>query len=56
MLVVAEIEDEILLNDDILRKDPKGPMDILNTEKVMVFKGSRYHYIQLESRSRKSRY
>ena len=38
-LMVAEIEDQILLGDDILRRDPEGPMDILNTEKVMVFKG-----------------
>ena len=37
--MVAEIEDHILLNDDILRRDPEGPMDILTTEKVMVFKG-----------------
>ena len=41
MLIVAEIEDEILLGDDILRRDPEGPMDILNTERVMVFKGLR---------------
>ena len=39
VLMVAEIEDQILLGDDILRRDPEGPMDILNTEKVMVFKG-----------------
>ena len=41
VLMVAEIEEEILLGDDILRRDPEGPMDILNTEKVMVFKGLR---------------
>ena len=41
VLIMAEIEDEILLGDDILRRDPEGPMDILNTEKVMVFKGFR---------------
>ena len=41
VLMVAEIEDKILLRDDILRRDPEGPMDILNTEKVMVFKGLR---------------
>ena len=41
VLMVAEIEEEILLRDDILRRDPEGPMDILNTEKVMVFKGLR---------------
>ena len=39
VLMVAEKEDQILLSDDILRRDPEGPMDILNTEKVMVFKG-----------------
>ena len=38
-LMVAEIKDQVLLSDDILRRDPEGPMDILNTEKVMVFKG-----------------
>ena len=37
--MVAEIGDQILLGDDILRRDPEGPMDILNMEKVMVFKG-----------------
>ena len=41
VLIVAEIEDKILLSNDILRRDPEGPMDILNTEKVMVFKGLR---------------
>ena len=30
VLMVAEIEDQILLGDDILRRDPEGPMDILN--------------------------
>ena len=39
VLMVAEIEDQILLGDDILRRDPEGPMDILNMEEVMVFKG-----------------
>ena len=39
VFMVAEIEDQILLSNDILRRDPEGPMDILNTEKVMVFKG-----------------
>ena len=39
VLMVAEIEDQILLSEDILRRDPEGPMDILNTEKVMMFKG-----------------
>ena len=37
--MVAETEDQVLLGDDILRRDLEGPMDILNTEKVMVFKG-----------------
>ena len=36
--MVMEIKDEVLLGDDILRKDPEGPMDILNSEKVMIFK------------------
>ena len=39
VLIVAEIEDQVLLSTDILRRDPEGPMEILNTEKVMVFKG-----------------
>ena len=38
MLMVAKIEDEILLTDDILRRDPEGPIDKSNNEKVMVFK------------------
>ena len=37
--MVAKIEDEILLSDDILRRDPEEPMYTLNTEKVMVFMG-----------------
>ena len=41
MLTVAEIEDQILLGDAILRRDPEEPMDVLNMEKVMVFRGSR---------------
>ena len=41
VLIVAEIEDEILFGDDIVRRDPEGPMDILNTERVMVIKGLR---------------
>ena len=36
--MVAEIEVQILLSDDILRREPEGPMDILNAGKVMVFK------------------
>ena len=39
VLTVAEIKDEVLLGDDILWRDPQGPMDILNSEKVMIFKG-----------------
>ena len=37
--LVAEITDEILLGDDIIRRDPEGPMDIINSRKVMLFKG-----------------
>ena len=36
---VAEIKDEILLGDDIIRRDPEGPMDIINSQKVIKFKG-----------------
>ena len=39
VLMVAEIEDQIFLSDDILRRDPEGPVDILNPKKMMVFKG-----------------
>ena len=37
VLMVAETEDQILLGDGILRRDPEVPTGILNTEKVMVF-------------------
>ena len=37
--MIAEIKDEALLGDDILRSDSEGPMDILNSEKVIMFKG-----------------
>ena len=56
VLMVAGIEDEILLRDDILRRDPEGPMDILNTEKVMCSRDSGYQSIWLVSRSEKLRY
>ena len=36
---VAEINDEILLGDDILRRDSEGPMDIINSRKVIKFRG-----------------
>ena len=36
---VAEIKDEILLGDDIIRRDPEGPMDIINSREVLIFKG-----------------
>ena len=37
--MVAEIKDKVLCGDDILRRDPGGPMDILNSKKMMTFKG-----------------
>ena len=37
--MVTKIKDDVLLGDDILRRDPEGPVDILNSEKVMIFKG-----------------
>ena len=40
-MAVAEITDDVLLGDDILRRDPEGPMDIVNSEKVLKFKGIR---------------
>ena len=44
--VVAETKDDILLCDDILRYDFEGLIDILNSEKVFMFKG---HRIPLQS-------
>ena len=38
-LAIAEIDDEILLGDDTLRRDHEGPMDILNSRNVILFKG-----------------
>ena len=51
ILVVAEIKIEILLSVDILREDPKRPIDILNSEKVITFKANRvplqpFHYLK----------
>ena len=36
---VMEITDEILLGDDLIRRDPEGPMDIINSKKLIEFKG-----------------
>ena len=36
---VAEIKDEILLGDDIIQRDPEGPIDIINSREVIIFKG-----------------
>ncbi len=41
LLTVAEIKDQVLLGDDILRLDKEGPADIFNSETVVVFKGHR---------------
>ena len=38
-VVVAEIIDDVLLGDDILRRDHEGPMDILNSKKIILFRG-----------------
>ena len=38
-VVVAEIIDDVLLGDDILRRDHEGPMDILNSKEVILFRG-----------------
>ena len=38
VLMVADIKDEVLLGGDILQRDQEGPIDILNSEKVMIFK------------------
>ena len=37
--MITKIKDEALLGDDILRRDTEVPMDILKSEKVMMFKG-----------------
>ena len=40
-LAVADIRDEVLLGDDILRRDEEGPMDILNSKRVLLFNGQK---------------
>ena len=39
ILTVGDITDEVLLGDDILRLDPDGPADILNSKQCIKFKG-----------------
>ena len=36
---VGDVDDEILLGLDIIRDDPEGPMDVLNSQGVLLFKG-----------------
>ena len=36
--MITEIKDKVLLGNDILRRYPEGPMDMLNSEKMMIFK------------------
>ena len=46
-VVVAEIIDDVLLGDDILRRDRKGPMDILNSKKIILFRGQEIPLLQV---------
>ena len=39
MCVVADIVDEVLLGEDLLLCDASGPMDIIQSEEKMMFKG-----------------
>ena len=45
--VVAEIIDDVLLGDDILRRDHEGPMDILNSKKIILFRGQEIPLLQV---------
>ena len=57
VLMVAKIEDQVLLSNDILRRDPEGPMDITEHREGDGVQGTpEYHSIWLGSRSKKSRY
>lgn len=38
-LIVADIEDEVLLGGDIIQRDHSGPADILLSKNVMMFRG-----------------
>ena len=46
-VVVAEIIDDVLLGDDILRRDHEGPMDILNSKKIILFRGQEIPLLQV---------
>jgi len=39
VLTVSNVEDEVLLGDDILRRDPYGPADILQSKSELHFRG-----------------
>ena len=38
-LGVADIKDDVLLGDNILLRDPEGPMDIMNSQNIVTFRG-----------------
>ena len=38
-LGVADIKDDVLLGDNILRRDPEGPMNIMNSQNIVTFRG-----------------
>ena len=42
--IVAEIIDDVLLGDDILRTDHEGPMDILNSKKSSYLEVKRFPF------------
>ncbi|KAH3706540.1 hypothetical protein DPMN_065927 [Dreissena polymorpha] len=46
-LIVAEIEDDVLLGIDILQNDDGGPADILLSKGVIVLKGKNIPCIQI---------
>ena len=38
-LVVAEIDDQCILADDLIHGDPDSAMDVINSHKVVMLKG-----------------
>jgi len=56
VLIVADIEDDVLLGGDILQRDPSGPADILLSKNEMILKGVTIPLTQIgvPKRSRKA--
>ena len=40
MVIIADIEDEVLLGSDILLKDEQGPADLIMSQSQMIFRGA----------------